>query len=194
MDTLNIGVIIGSTRDGRFSEYPASWIIAQGKEHTALTLNAIDLRDFTLPFLTDRKNPSQKNGIYDDAPVAAFEKKITEQDGYIIITPEYNHGYSAVLKNAIDHIYGEWVKKPVGFIAYGSVGGARAVEQLRLVAIEHQMAPIRNSVHIMAPWFLRNEDGSLKENALQEYGRQANTMLTELTWWARTLKTPRSAA
>jgi NAD(P)H-dependent FMN reductase len=122
-----------------------------------------------------------------------LQKKIASLDGYIIVTPEYNRSTSAVLKNALDHIYGEFTNKPVAFISYGSVGGARAVEQLRLMAIELQMAPIRNSVHIMAPWFLRNEDGSLKAGALDEYRKSGEGMLEQLAWWAKALTVARNA-
>ncbi len=193
MNTVSIGIIVGSTRDGRFSEYPAQWILELGKERTDLAFEIIDLRDHPLPFLQDSVNPSYKNGAYGDESVDRFAKKIASLDGYIIVTPEYNRSTSAVLKNALDHIYGEFTNKPVAFISYGSVGGARAVEQLRLMAIELQMAPIRNSVHIMAPWFLRNEDGSLKAGALDEYKKSGEAMLTQLEWWVRALSVARNA-
>lgn len=191
MNTLNIGIIIGSTREGRFSEHPARWIMEQGVKHESLSFELIDLRDHPLPFLTDAKNPSHKGGIYEDPAVQNWAETIKRQDGYIMVTPEYNRSTSGVLKNALDLIYGEFSKKPVGFVAYGSVGGARAVEQLRLMAVELQMAPIRNGVHIMAPWFMRNEDGSLKADALTPYEKSADTMLEELAWWTHALKVAR---
>ena len=159
-----------------------------GKKFEELTFECIDLRDHPLPFLEDAQNPSHKGGVYEDARVQKWADTIAGCDGYIIVTPEYNRSTSGVLKNALDHIYGEFSRKPVGFIAYGSVGGARAVEHLRLIAIEHHMAPIRTSVHIMAPWSLRTEDGSLQSGALSPYEKQADTMLTELTWWTTTLR------
>ncbi len=126
MSTPTIGIIIGSTRDGRFSEHPAQWILGLGKERTDVAFEIIDLRDHPLPFLQDAVNPSHKNGVYGDESVARFAEKIKSLDGYIIVTPEYNRSTSAVLKNALDHIYGEFTNKPVAFISYGSVGGSRA--------------------------------------------------------------------
>ena len=191
MEKITIGVIVGSTREGRFSEFPARWIMERGAQHPLLSLELIDLRDHVLPFLTDAKNPSQSGGVYADEGANVWAKRISALDGYIMVTPEYNRSTSGVLKNALDHIYGEFAKKPVGFIAYGSVGGARAVEQLRLIAIEHQMTPIRNGVHIMAPWFLRESDGTLKADGFTPYEKQADTMLAELSWWAKALKVAR---
>jgi NAD(P)H-dependent FMN reductase len=191
MEKPTIGIIIGSTRDGRFSEHPAHWIHSIGETREDMTFEILDLRDHPLPFLQDAVNPSHKNGVYADDSVARWAKIITNLDGYIIVTPEYNRSTSAVLKNALDHIYGEFAQKPVAFVSYGSVGGARAVEQLRLMAIEHQMAPIRSAVHIMAPWTLRNEDGTLKTGALDEYKKSAEGMLEQLLWWTKALKTAR---
>ncbi len=191
MEKPTIGIIIGSTRDGRFSEHPAKWIAGIGKSREDMSLMTIDLREHPLPFLQDAVNPSHKNGVYSDESVGRFAKLIAGLDGYIIVTPEYNRSTSAVLKNAIDHIYGEFANKPVAFVSYGSVGGARAVEKLRLMAIEHQMAPIRSAVHIMAPWTLRNEDGSLKDGALDDYQKAAEGMLEQLSWWTTALKTAR---
>ncbi len=191
MKKLNIGILIGSTREGRFSEHVAKWLHDLGQTNESLTFELIDLRDYQLPFLESKTNPSHMNGVYPNPHVAAWATKIKNLDGYIVVTPEYNHSYSAVLKNTLDHISGEFVNKPIAFVAYGSVGGARAVEQLRLVAIEHQMAPIRNAVHIMAPWFLREEDGSLKTGALDSYIDAAESMFTQLAWWTKTLNTGR---
>ncbi len=192
MEKPTIGIIIGSTRNGRFSEHPAKWINELGEKREDLTFEIIDLRDYALPFLEDAVNPSYKNGVYGHPDVDRFAEKIKGLDGYIIVTPEYNRSTSAVLKNALDHIYGEFSNKPVAFIAYGSVGGARAVEQLRLMAVEHQMAPIRSGVHIMAHWNHREADGSLKTGALEEYVKAAETMLEQLSWWTKALKVARN--
>lgn len=117
--------------------------------------------------------------------------KINEADAFIIVTPEYNHGTSGVLKNALDYIYYEWNNKSVGFVSYGGVGGARAVEQLRGVAIELQMAPIRNAVHIPQHWNLLDENGSMKDGALDPFKGSATIFLDQLLWWARALKIAR---
>ena len=193
MDTLKIGLIIGSTRDGRFAEHAASFIQTEAAKHPKLEVTVIDLKDVALPFLTDAASPSHvTDGAYGTEAARAFAKTIDAQDGFIVTAAEYNHGYTAVLKNAFDSVFTEWKHKPIGFVSYGSVGGARAVEQLRQVAVELQMASTRTGVHIMAPWFLRDETGALKPNALESYEKAADTMLTELTWWGTTLKAGRA--
>ncbi|HTX19838.1 MAG TPA: NAD(P)H-dependent oxidoreductase, partial [Bacteroidota bacterium] len=108
----------------------------------------IDLRDWQLPMYDEPISPVSNKGIYTNPIGRKWADKIGEADGYIIVTPEYNHGYPAVLKNAIDWVFQEWRRKPVGFVSYGNLGGARVIEQLRQVVIELQMLPIRNAVHI----------------------------------------------
>lgn len=188
MHTPTIGIIIGSTRNGRFGEHPARWIHERAQTRTDIHTELIDLRDYPLPFLEDAVNPSHKGGVYGDEAVTKWAEAVKRFDAYIIVTPEYNRSTSGVLKNALDHIYGEFAKKPVGFVAYGSVGGARAVEQLRLMAIEHQMAPVRNAVHINAPWFLRTKEGTLLEGAFKDYEKQADTLLEDMAWWSVALQ------
>jgi NAD(P)H-dependent FMN reductase len=190
---VKIKVIIGSTREGRFSEKPARWIFEEVKKRSGVEAELLDLRDYPMPFFNDPISPSMKKGNYSNEVVAAWAKKIAEADAYIIVTPEYNHGYPAVLKNAMDFVYYEWNRKPVGFVSYGSVGGARSVEQLRQVSIELQMAPIRNAVHI--PWQLMaivNEKGAAAGLELFEPLRDSKeNFLNQLVWWARALKTAR---
>ena len=114
--------------------------------------------------------------------------KIGEGDGYIIVTPEYNHGYPAVLKNALDYVYKEWNQKPLGLVSYGTVGGARVVEQLRQVAIELKMVPVRTAVHIVAFWNMLDEKGDLKTDTLE---KNADEMISQVLWYARVLKEAR---
>lgn len=192
MTTPHIGIIIGSTREGRFSEHAAHWIAEKAKVRTDMTGELIDLREYHLPFLESKVNPSHQGGIYPHPEIARFAEKMRGLDGYLVVTPEYNRSTSAVLKNAFDVIYGEFAQKPIAFVSYGSVGGARAVEHLRLTAIEQQMAPIRSAVHIMAPWTLREADGSLKEGALESYAKATADMLDQLAWWVRALRVARS--
>lgn len=136
-------------------------------------------------------SPAQVEGAYGKLEVDKWAGKIAEADGFIFVTPEYNHGYSSALKNNLDYIYKEWNKKPMCIVSYGGTGGARVVEQLRAVAIELQMVPIRNSVNIMNPWNLTEMDGSLKAGALDVYVKTAQNTLTQLSWWARVLKEAR---
>ena len=125
-------------------------------------------------------------------PVAQrWQKKVAEFDGFIFVTAEYNHSISAVLKNALDYAYPEWVKKPAGFVGYGSVGGARAIEQLRLVLAELQMATIRTGVYIQGADFMAvwKEGKELKDITYLQTG--VKDMLDQLVWWTRALKTAR---
>jgi len=189
---LQLKLIVGSTRPGRFSEKLLPWIEESVAQNGTFTLEVIDLKDYHLPFFDAAISPAYvTGGDYGNKDVNIFAQKISEADAVVMITPEYNHGYSSVLKNAIDSVYTEWNKKPMAVISYGSVGGARAAEQLRQVAIELQMAPIRNGVHIFNPWLLSNEDGALKDGALDQYTDSLTGMLQQLTWWTQVLKDAR---
>src|ERR1017187_2818810 len=145
---LKIQVIIGSTRQHRFSEKPANYIFEELKKREDTEAELIDLRDWPLPFYDEPISVGSNKGIYSNPLGKEWAAKIGEGDGYIIVSPEYNHGYSAVLKNALDWVFPEWNKKPVGFVGYGNAGGSRAIEQLRQVVIELRMVPIFNSIHI----------------------------------------------
>ncbi|MDO8514200.1 MAG: NAD(P)H-dependent oxidoreductase [bacterium] len=193
-DALKLKVILGSTRPGRFSEKASAWIMELLKNHTEFDTEVLDLRDYPMPYYEEAGSPSQiKLGAdHGKDVVNAWARKIEEADVYLIITPEYNHGYSAVLKNAMDYIYAPWNNKAVAFLSYGSVGGGRSVEQLREVAVELQMAPIRQAVHIQAPWMLRDEKGELKAGVLDSYKDSAEGMLKQLAWWAQILKVGRA--
>lgn len=191
MDKLNIKIILGSIRENRFGDKPTQWINDIAKTMPEISVEILDLKDYQLPIFAENISPAYVKGEYSIKGVNIWAKKIAEADGFIIVTPEYNHGYSSALKNNIDYLYKEWNKKPVAFVAYGSAGGARAVEQLRQVAIELQMAPIRNAVHINAPWNLVEPSGDLKIKALDEYADSAKNMLDQLIWWTKALKNAR---
>ncbi|MBU6415482.1 NAD(P)H-dependent oxidoreductase [Patescibacteria group bacterium] len=189
---LKIKIILGSTRPNRFSDKPGNWIFEAAKKKDDVEAELLDLRDYPLPFFDESTSPARiKDGAYPNEIARKWAAKIREADAFIIVTPEYNHGASGVLKNALDYIYTEWNNKPVGFVAYGGVGGARAVEQLREVAVELQMAPIRNAIHIPQHWNLLDENGKLKTGALDPFKKSADTFLGQLLWWAKALKTAR---
>lgn len=192
MDKLKIKVILASVRNGRFGDKPAKWITELASQVEDFSVELLDLKDYSLPIFAEAISPSQITGDYGKPEVNKWAQKIAEADGFIFVTPEYNHGYPASLKNNLDYIYKEWNKKPLCVVAYGGTGGARATQQLREVSIELQMAPIRNSVHIMNPWNLVEADGSLKAGALDGYVKGAQNMLTQLSWWANVLKEARS--
>jgi NAD(P)H-dependent FMN reductase len=197
MDTLKISVITGSTRPNRFSEKPAQWIFEELKKREGVEAQLLDLRDQHLPMFDEPMSPSMaKNGDYGNEVINAWAKKIAAADAYVLVTPEYNHSTSAVLKNALDLVYAEWNNKAVGFVAYGSVGGARAVEHLRQIAVELQMASIRNSVHIPGHKFFPILMGQAEWKPLEDESLMgaADGMIKQLLWWAKALKTARATA
>lgn len=189
---LRIKVIAGSTREGRFSDKAAAWITEEIKKQEVVAVEMLDLRDYDMPFFNESVSPSYKQAPYTHEAVARFTKKIAEGDAFVIVTPEYNHGTSGVLKNALDWVYQEWNNKPVSFVSYGSVGGARAIEQLRLIAIELQMAPIRNAVHIPGEQYFPVLFGKADAGELfASLSKHAEGMITQLLWWTRVLKNAR---
>ena len=139
---MTISVIIGSTRQGRFSEKPAQWILQQLRKREGMEAQLLDLRDFPMPFFDQPMPPAMPGRPpYEHEVVKRWTAQIAASDGFVFVTPEYNYGTSAVLKNAIDWVYPEWNRKAAAFVSYGSAMGARAVQQLRETAIELQMAP-----------------------------------------------------
>jgi NAD(P)H-dependent FMN reductase len=190
---LNIKVIAGSTREGRFSDKAAMWIAEEiKKQKEEVSVEVLDLRDYEMPFFNEAVSPAFKQEPYKNEAVARFTKKIEEGDAFVIVTPEYNHGTSGVLKNAFDWVYPEWNNKTVAFVSYGSVGGARAVEQLRQSAIELQMAPIREAVHIPGEQYFPVVFGKGEvKDLLASQSKKAEVMIHQLMWWARALKNAR---
>ncbi|MGO4301279.1 NADPH-dependent FMN reductase [Leifsonia sp. RAF41] len=140
----SIAIIIGSTRPGRKGEEIARWVQQAASERPGVSYDLVDLVDFPLPHLDEVIPPAM--GQYANEHTRNWAAKIAQYDGYIFVTPEYNHSTSGVLKNALDYIYAEWNNKAAGFVSYGSVGGTRAVEHLRLIAAELQMATVRSQV------------------------------------------------
>ncbi|MEK7090093.1 MAG: NAD(P)H-dependent oxidoreductase [Patescibacteria group bacterium] len=190
---LNIKIILASTREGRFGEKPATWIHEETNKKDGVTAELLDLKDYPLPFYNDMVTPSSiKDGAYSNEVARNWAAKIKEADAFIIVTPEYNHSMPGALKNALDSIYSEWSNKPVGFVAYGGVGGARAVEHLRGVVIDLQMAPISKAIHIVQPKDLLDENGNLKPGAFNIYEKRAGIFLDQLIWWANALKAART--
>src|SRR5690349_20703986 len=139
-----IGVILGSTRPGRRGAQVAEWVTEQAKNRTDAQFELVDLLDYPLPHLDEALPPSL--GQYQNDHTKRWADKVASFDGFVMVSPEYNHSTSGVLKNAIDYLYAEWNNKAVGFVSYGSVGGARATEHLRLIAAELQMADVRQQV------------------------------------------------
>ena len=141
---IKLGIILGSTRPGRNGEQVAKWVYDIASRRHDAEFELVDLLDYPLPHLDEPLPPSFGN--YQNEHTKQWASKIASFDGFVIVTPEYNHGTSGVLKNAMDYLYAEWNNKAVGFVSYGAVGGARAAEHLRLVAGELQMADVRQQV------------------------------------------------
>ncbi len=139
-----IAIIVGSTRPGRRGETVARWVLEAASKRPETQYELVDLADFPLPHLDEVDLPSM--GQYANDHTQKWAAKIAEFDGYLFVTPEYNRSTSGVLKNAIDYLYAEWNNKAAGFVSYGSVGGTRAVEHLRLIAAELQLATVRSQV------------------------------------------------
>src|SRR6266542_2903410 len=189
---MTILVIVGSTRQGRFSDKPAQWILQQLHKREGIEAQILDLRDFPMPFF-DQPTPPAMPGRppYEHEVVKKWTAQIAASDGFVFVTPEYNYGTSAVLKNAIDWVYPEWNRKAAAFVSYGSTMGARSVQQLRETAIELQMAPVRSSVHIPVATLWAHFQGGDVNKGLAELETQAQRMIDDLLWWAIALKTAR---
>ncbi len=191
MSKPRIAIVVGSTREGRFADTPVEWLVSIARQHADIEVEVVDLRDFPLPFFDEVASPmwaASQNEV-----AQRWQKKVASFDGFIFTAAEYSHGPTAVLKNALDYVYTEWNKKPAGFLGYGGVGGARAVEQLRLHAIEMQMAPVRSAVHISWGDFLAVRQGEKKLEEIEHLNQAARALLDEIAWWAKVLKKAREA-
>ncbi|MET8231196.1 NAD(P)H-dependent oxidoreductase [Micromonospora sp. NPDC005298] len=143
----NIGVILGSTRPGRVGHQVAEWVAKQGSQHDGINVEVVDIKDYDLPVFDEPQSPLF--GSYAHAHTRQWSTKVAEFDGYVFVTPEYNRSIPSALKNAIDYLYAEWNNKAAGFVSYGSnVGGARAVEHLRLITAGLQLAGVRTQVSL----------------------------------------------
>jgi NAD(P)H-dependent FMN reductase len=189
-----VSVIVGSTRQGRFSEKPARWILGQLRSRSGIEAQLLDLRDFPMPFFDQPVPPGMPGRTpYEHEIVKKWTAAIARSDSFIFVTPEYNYGTSAVLKNALDWVYPQWNRKAVAFVGYGSAMGARAIQQLRETAIALQMAPICHSVHIPVATLWAHFKGGDVDASLVELEPAAKTMIDDLLWWTEALKTARAA-
>jgi NAD(P)H-dependent FMN reductase len=190
-----ISVIVGSTRQGRFSEKPAQWIFQHLQKHAEIDARLLDLRDFSMPFFDQPMTPAMPGRApYENEVVKRWTAAIAASDGFVFVTPEYNYGPSAVLKNALDWVYPEWNRKAAAFVSYGSVSGARSVQQLRETLIELQMASIRPSVHIPVATLWAHYQGGDVGKGLAELETPAKAMIDDLLWWTSALKMARSGS
>lgn len=182
-----IKVIVGATRPNRFGIQPAEWIMELAKEHPEATFELVDLAEHQLPLL-DEGQPAA-SGVYENEHTKAWSKVIDEADGFIFVTPEYNYGTSAALKNAIDYLAAEWRYKPVSFVAYGVTGGVRAVLSLRQVVANLSMYSMRDELNFVNYWSQLDADGKLQPTEAQT--DQAHKLLSNTIFWSDTFKTAR---
>jgi NAD(P)H-dependent FMN reductase len=180
---LKVGIIVGSTRPGRKADAVAKWVYEIARKRTGVEFEVVDVRDFSLPLLDEPVPPSM--GQYSQSHTKAWAAKIAGFDAFVFVTPEYNHGTSGALKNAIDFLFAEWNNKAAGFVSYGSAGGVRAVEQLRLVMGEIQIADVRSQV--MLSLFTDFENfTTFKPDPRHEAA--VNAMLDQVIAWGGALK------
>lgn len=191
MSKPKIAIILATTRQGRFGDKPAQWIHDIATRRDDLAFELVDLRDYPLPLFDEPRSPAY--GASDRPEAKRWQAKLAEFDGYLFVTAEYNHSIPASLKNALDYAYGEWNRKPAAFLGYGPIGAARAVEQLRLMTVELQMAPTRTAVHIGMEPYLAVAQGKNTLAAFEHLNKSAEATLDELAWWTRALKTAREA-
>lgn len=189
-----IAIIVGSTRPTRFADKPAQWILAQASARTDMDVDLVDLRDFDLPFFDEMASnlwmPSKNE------TAVAWQEKLAGYDGFLFVVAEYNRSITAVLKNALDQAYKEWNHKPMAAIAYGAMGGTRALEHLRTIAIELQMVPVRNAVHIGGSDFFKVHPMGGNAPMAEIEGNlaaSAKATLDDLVWWAKATMAARTA-
>ena len=184
---INIGIILGSTRPNRNGEAVAKWVHEHTKGRTDARYELVDLKDYDLPLLDEPIPPSQ--GKYSQPHTKRWAEKIATFDAFVFVTPEYNHSTSGALKNALDFLYAEWNNKAAGFVSYGSAGGARAVEALRLIMAELQIADVR--AQVMFSLFTDFKNFSQFEPDPRREA-ELDAMLKQLVKWGEAMKTVRT--
>lgn len=181
---LHLGIIYGSARQGRFCDTIVRWVLKNLSQEQQLSFDSLDPKLLNLPF----NLPHSATDSMTD-----FRARLAACDAFIVITPEYNHGYPAPLKVLIDSAKEEWQRKPVAFVSYGGIsGGLRAVEQLRQVFAELHSVSMRDSVSFANPWDLFDSSGNLKQ--ADRFNTNFKHMLDHLQWWAHALLAARKAS
>jgi NAD(P)H-dependent FMN reductase len=192
---MKIQVILSSTRPGRVGERVAKWVYAAAKDQLDFEVELIDLADYDLPHFNEPASP-RFNPKRDPHPeVKRWLAKVAEADGYVIVTPEYNHSVPGILKDALDFLDFQFVKKPAAIVSYGSVGGARAAEQLKLILVEVKAAVVPEAVALYGPGTVLDEHGQFSDDTTDTHRHEQvlSGVLTQLGWWAAALKAGREA-
>ncbi len=185
---IKLAIITGSTRPGRNGEAVALWTYEIARQRNDVDVELVDIQDFDLPLLDEPVPPSM--GQYSKPHTKVWAAKIESFDAYVFVTPEYNHGTSGALKNAIDYLYREWNNKAAGFVGYGSAGGVRAVEQLRLVMGELQVADVRAQVMLSLSADFEN---FRTFKPAQRHEAVVNDMIDQVVAWGGALRTLRNS-
>jgi NAD(P)H-dependent FMN reductase len=180
-----LSVIIGSTRPGRAGLAIADWFADRARQHGAFEIDVVDLAELNLPMLDEPNHPRLRQ--YTHQHTKDWSACVAESDAFVIVTPEYNHGYSAATKNAIDYLHHEWHYKPVGFVSYGGVAaGTRAMQQLKQVVTALRMLPLTDAVNVPFHTQFLDDDGRVQANEVME--QAADAMLNELLRVEATLR------
>ena len=183
-------IVIASTRPGRVGLPVAEWFRDRAAEHGGFEVGMVDFAELELPLLDEASHPRLRQ--YTKQHTHDWSAMVEDADAFVFVTSEYNHGYPASLKNAMDYVFPEFNKKPMTFVGYGNAGGARAIEQLRLVSVEFEMAPLRRAVHIfpdvMRPAMTSEE---FTPALFESLDARLEMMIEELVWWATALKNAR---
>jgi NAD(P)H-dependent FMN reductase len=185
---MHLQVILGSVREGRRSEPVARWVCEQARAYEGVAVELIDLKAWNLPIFNLAKFPSEGN--YEDPLQQRWATSVAAADGFIFVTPEYNHGYTPALKNALDYLYAEWNRKPASFVSFGNAEGARGIEQLKLVLNELEVAALPTALHLRSVAKKTATGTFLPEEAET---KRFGVVFDEWLWWARALKTARGA-
>lgn len=186
---LKIGVIVASTRDGRYGAQVADWVKKTTDKDSDIEYTYLDLKEIDLPFYRDAKLPLQ--GDYTLDSTKGWAKQIDAQDGFLVLVPEYNHGYPASLKNALDTLYAEWNRKPAAYVGYGVVGAARSIEQLNNIFLNLEVYPIANKTTNISLFEHLNEVGELVPH--DRHQDSLDGTLAALKEWTSLFKTLREA-
>jgi len=185
-DKLNIGIVVGTPRDGRFADRALEWFEVKIAARDDLTYEVLDLRDAALPFFDEVAPPAAKPVT--NVAAQAWEKKLEECDGFIVLTAEYNHSIPATIKNAFDYAFKGWHRKPIGTVGYGGVGAARAVEHLRLIAVNFGMVPVRGAVTIGGADFVKASQGTPIGELGDHLNGPTKELLDDMVFWGRAAK------
>ena len=180
---LQVAVIVGSTRPGRVGRDVGEWVLEQARRRSDAEFELVDLADMGLPLLDEPVPPSM--GQYSKPHTKQWAARIAAFDAFVFVTPEYNHGTSGALKNALDFLYAEWNNKAAGFVGYGSAGGTRAVESLRLVMAELQIATVRSQVALS---LFTDFEEMRRFKPADRHQKAMASMLDQLVAWGKALK------